>query len=183
MLIWHYWYVKFSILTPVFQREALSLDLVWTTNTVLIRMSRASQISEFGVVLFETRSRRFESRPAYRLFWLKFLVVSIGLSRKLAEYCWGYTTSRSFQIHRNSSLILQSDAPNLVWSRTWCTNSYLFIYNTFIKILYMFRALPCSSSGLHRNCIYAASGIVTVCRWLSPTESDDTRGCIYTVTM
>jgi len=24
-------------------------------------------------------------------------------------------------------------------------NSYLFIYNTFIKILYMFRALPCSS--------------------------------------
>ena len=43
-------------------------------------------------------------------------------------------------------------------------NSYLFIYNTFIKILYMFRALPCSSSGgLRRNCIYAASGIVTVC--------------------
>ena len=33
-------------------------------------------------------------------------------------------------------------------------NSYLFIYNTFIKILYMFRALPCSSSGgLRRNCI------------------------------
>jgi hypothetical protein len=32
---------------------------------------------------------------------------------------------------------------------------YLFIYNTFIKILYMFRALPCSSSGgLRRNCIY-----------------------------
>ena len=26
-------------------------------------------------------------------------------------------------------------------------NSYLFTYNTFIKILYMFRALPCSSSG------------------------------------
>ena len=47
-------------------------------------------------------------------------------------------------------------------------NSYLFTYNTFIKILYMFRALPCSSSGgLRRNCTYAASGIVTVCRWLS----------------
>ena len=46
-------------------------------------------------------------------------------------------------------------------------NCYLFIY-TFIKILHMFRALPCSSSGgLRRNCIYAASGIVTVCRWLS----------------
>jgi hypothetical protein len=43
-------------------------------------------------------------------------------------------------------------------------NSYLFTYNTFIKIFYMFRALPCSSSGgLRRNCIYAASGIVTVC--------------------
>jgi hypothetical protein len=40
-------------------------------------------------------------------------------------------------------------------------NSCLFTYNTSIKILYMFRALPCSSSGgLRRNCIYAASGIV-----------------------
>jgi len=44
-------------------------------------------------------------------------------------------------------------------------NSYLFIYNPFIKILYMFRALLYSSSGdLRRNCIYAASGIVTLCR-------------------
>jgi len=47
-------------------------------------------------------------------------------------------------------------------------NSYLFTYNIFIKILYMFRALPCSSSGgLRRNCIYAASGIVTLCGRLS----------------
>jgi len=45
-------------------------------------------------------------------------------------------------------------------------NSYLFTYNAFINILYMFRALPCSSSGgLRRKCIYAASGIVTVSRW------------------
>jgi hypothetical protein len=44
-------------------------------------------------------------------------------------------------------------------------NTYLFIYNTFIKILYIFRALPCLSSGnLRRKCKYAASGIVTVCR-------------------
>ena len=44
-------------------------------------------------------------------------------------------------------------------------NSCLFTHNTFIKILYMFRALPCSSSGgLRRDCIYAASGIVTLCR-------------------
>jgi hypothetical protein len=42
-------------------------------------------------------------------------------------------------------------------------NSYLFTYNTLIKILYMFRALPCSSSEvLRRNCIYATSGIVTL---------------------
>ena len=47
-------------------------------------------------------------------------------------------------------------------------NSYLFVYNTFIKILYMFRALPCSSSGgLRRNCLCATSGIVTLCRLLS----------------
>ena len=50
-------------------------------------------------------------------------------------------------------------------------NSYLFTYNTFIKIVYMFRALPCSSSGgLRRNCVYAASGIV------------NTRGCNNTIT-
>jgi len=59
-------------------------------------------------------------------------------------------------LHRSIILVdLQLDAQN----------SYLFTYNTFIKILYIFRALPCSSSGgLRRNCIYAASGIVTVCR-------------------
>jgi hypothetical protein len=62
-------------------------------------------------------------------------------------------------LHRSITLVdLQLDAQN----------SYLFTYNTFIKILYMFRPLLCSSSGgLSRNCIYAASGIVTVCRWLS----------------
>ena len=57
---------------------------------------------------------------------------------------------------------------NLGWFPTWCTNFYLFTYNTFIKILYMFRALTCSSSGgLLLDCVYAASGMVTVCRWLS----------------
>jgi len=62
-------------------------------------------------------------------------------------------------MHRSITLVnFQLDAQN----------SYLFLYNTFIKILYMFRALPCSSSGgLCCNCIYAASGIVTFCRWLS----------------
>ena len=57
-------------------------------------------------------------------------------------------------MHRSITLVdLQLDAQN----------SYLFTYNTFIKILYMFQALPCSSSGgLRHNCIYAASGIVTL---------------------
>jgi len=59
-------------------------------------------------------------------------------------------------VHRSTTLVdFQLDAQN----------SYLFTYNTFIKILYMFQVLPCSSSGdLRRNCIYAAFGIVTVCR-------------------
>jgi len=96
-------------------------------------------------------------------------------------------------VHRSITLVdLQLDAQN----------SYLFIHNTFIKTLYMFRASPCSSSGgLRRNCIHAASGIVTLCRRLSyapvkkelyfflnrctgqsPAEGDDTRGCMYTIT-
>ena len=58
-------------------------------------------------------------------------------------------------VHGSITLVNQLDAKN----------SYLFTYNAFIKILYMFRALPClSSGGLRRNCIYAASGIVTLCR-------------------
>jgi hypothetical protein len=57
-------------------------------------------------------------------------------------------------LHRSITLVdFQLDAQN----------SYLFKYNTFIKILYMFRALPCSSSG-GLIFIYTASGIVTVCR-------------------
>jgi len=65
-------------------------------------------------------------------------------------------------------LTVQHRSITLVDFQLDAQNSYLFTYNTFIEILYMFRALPCSSSeGLRRNCIYAASGIVTVCRWLS----------------
>jgi hypothetical protein len=40
-------------------------------------------------------------------------------------------------------------------------NSYLFTYNTFIKIHYIFQALSSSSSGgPRRNFIYAASGTI-----------------------
>ena len=65
-----------------------------------------------------------------------------------------YTLDDWLTVHRNITLVdLLLDAQN----------SYLFTYNTFIKILYMFRALPCSSSGgLRRNCTHAASGIVTL---------------------
>jgi hypothetical protein len=92
-------------------------------------------------------------------------------------------------VHRSITLAnFQLDAQNF----------YLFTYNTFIKILYMFRALPCSSSGgLRRNCIMQplvsslSAGDCPVhrlinnfflnwCTRQSPAESDDTRGCIYT---
>jgi len=59
-------------------------------------------------------------------------------------------------VHRSITLVdFQLDAQN----------SYLFTYNTFIKIVYMFRALPYSySGGIRRNCIYVASGILALCR-------------------
>jgi hypothetical protein len=45
-------------------------------------------------------------------------------------------------VHRSMTLVdLQFDAQNF----------HLFTYNTFIKILYMFRALPCSSLGGKRT--------------------------------
>jgi len=52
-------------------------------------------------------------------------------------------------VHRSITLFdLQLDAQH----------SYLYTYNAFIKIRYMFRALPCSSLGvLRRNCIYAVT--------------------------
>jgi len=50
-------------------------------------------------------------------------------------------------VHRSITLVdLQLDAQN----------SYLLTYNTFIKILYMFRALTCSSSGGLRSFLTGA---------------------------
>ena len=93
--------------------------------------------------------------------------------------------SSFFRIQKQApySKMRNCETPLFKKNRTWilvdlqldAQNSYLFTFNTFIKILYMFRALPCSSSGsLRRNCIYAASGIVTLCRWLScaPVKKD-----------
>jgi hypothetical protein len=45
------------------------------------------------------------------------------------------------------NIFLSKISRALVNSQIDAQNSYLFIYNTFIKILYMFRALTCSSSG------------------------------------
>jgi hypothetical protein len=83
-------------------------------------------------------------------------------------------------VHRSiTSVDLQLDAQN----------SYLFTYNTFIKFLYMFRALPCSfSGGVRHNCIYkyvspsSDQFFLNRCTGQSPAEGDDTRGCIYTIT-
>ena len=78
------------------------------------------------------------------------------------------TTSKTILDHLDDWLTVHLALCTLVDLQLDAQNSYLFTYNTFIKILYMFRALPCSSSGgLRRSCIYAASGIVTLCRWLS----------------
>jgi hypothetical protein len=77
-------------------------------------------------------------------------------------------------------------------------NSYLSTYNTFIKILYMFRGLPSSSSGgLRRNYIYMQPLVSSLsagdclvhrlrknsfeffpnrCTRQSPAQRDDTRG-------
>jgi len=126
------------------------------------------------------------------MIWTLYFVVSYW-SKRSVGLCpkWFASLYHWLTVPRNITLVnFQLDAQN----------SYLFTYNTFIKILYMFPALPCSSSGgLRRNCIYSASGIVTLYRWLScaqvkkelflswctrqsPAEGDDTRGCIYTIT-
>ena len=82
--------------------------------------------------------------------------------RLVKRECWSWYFGDEKSLLPSQEIII---IPQFVDLQLDAQNSYLFTYNTFIKILYMFRALPCSSSGgLRRNCIYAASGIVTVCR-------------------
>jgi hypothetical protein len=52
-------------------------------------------------------------------------------------------------------------------------NSCLFTYNTFIKVLYMFRGLP---AHLQEVCV-----VIVYILDNSLLHSDDTRGCIYTI--
>jgi hypothetical protein len=97
----------------------------------------------------------FLSLPAYYLFVKRF---HFDL---LVQYIQFETYYRSNW--PNLLTILTLTSSNFFYLQLDAQNFYLFTYNTFIKILYMFRALSCSSSGgLRRNCIYAASGIVTL---------------------
>jgi len=85
---------------------------------------------------------------------LALKTATMGFSKKLKFWNRKMNLDDWLTVHYSITLVdLQLDA-----------QSCLFTHNSFIKILYMFRALPCSSSGLRHNCIYAASGIVTLCR-------------------
>jgi hypothetical protein len=61
------------------------------------------------------------------------------------------------------------------------------IFNTFITIFYMFRAISCSSSGgqivltQHLVSSLSVSNRPVVCTGRSLTDSDDTRCCIITI--
>jgi hypothetical protein len=68
-----------------------------------------------------------------------------------------------FDLQLDVQILVYLHIIHLLKSPTYYTNSCLFTYNTFIKIPYIFRPLPClSSGGLRLNCIYAASSIVTL---------------------
>jgi len=85
-----------------------------------------------------------------------------GISLRPAELSFSLVEPYSMDL---DDLLTVRRSITLVDLQLDAQNSCLFTYNTSIKVLYMFRTLPCSSSGgLRRNCIYAASGIVTVCR-------------------
>jgi len=86
-------------------------------------------------------------------------------------------------LHRTMTLVdLQLDTQN----------SYLFIYNTFIKILYIFKKhYPAHLQEVYVVIVYMqplvsslSSGAEDLnrCTGQSPADSDDTRGCMYTIT-
>jgi hypothetical protein len=105
-----------------------------------------------------------------RVFWLLYAGRYIYLPMKMEQTECSETSAYKIQTPGNypGESIQQVGSSTLVDLHLDAQNSYLFTYNTFIKILYMFRALPCSPSrSPRRNCIYATSGIVTLCRWLS----------------
>jgi len=125
-----------------------------TANTLLAQLLQ--QQLELNSCVF-CRTGKFRGREVKAAFESVCLVMHSYYSH--LHYTTYVNLDDWLTVHHSITLVdLQLDAQN----------SCLFIYNTFIKILYMFRALPSSSSGgLRLNYIYAASGILTLCRWLS----------------
>ena len=88
--------------------------------------------------------------------WLKAILSHYNSLRNIPYFSELHCTIRRCVQSDLFVWVLSKNCLTLVDLRFDAQNSYLFTYNTFIKILYMFRALPCSSSGgLRRNCIYA----------------------------
>ena len=102
----------------------------------------------------ETENLRVFDTREFWIFQQSYWKVSVNLlfvrtsSNKTADLLQQGTNSKQkifdtdlddwLTVHHSLTLVnFQLDAQN----------SYLFIYNTFIKILYMFRALPCLFSG------------------------------------
>ena len=107
----------------------------------------------------------YESRTLYSVLYMNLVLYTlyfIWISYFIL--CTLYESPYTFMIIRWILLRMgKVSDTSLVYFQLDAQNFYLFIYNIFIKILYMFRALPCSSSGgLRRNCIHATSGIVTL---------------------
>jgi len=74
-----------------------------------------------------------------------------GAVPTLPLYTFTFTPYLKFSNHLDDWLIVHRSR-TLVDLQLDAQNYYLFTYNTFIKIFYMFRALSCSSSGsLRRN--------------------------------
>jgi len=93
---------------------------------------------------------------------------SRSVFRKLAETCSG-EKEQWYPWERRGYFAWRHHSTAFLLLPTWYTN-FLFIHTNYIKLsfFYMFRA----QSAHHRevndaNCTYAASGIVTVCKWPS----------------
>jgi hypothetical protein len=98
--------------------------------------------------------------------WANFVIrISQHFSVRISNFEWKGTSFKQKKFFPDVCLTVHHSI-TLVNLQIEAQNSYSFTYNIIIKILYMFQASLCSSSGgLHCNYIYAASGIVTLCRW------------------
>jgi formate-dependent nitrite reductase membrane component NrfD len=130
---------------------------------------------KLSTFLFSVMSSPFIFSPLFLIFYFLCLVPFLIFS---AFFLRSATIENKIIIYELDDWLTVHCSIAVVTFQLDAQNSYLFIHNTFIKILYMFRALSCSSSGgLCRNCIYVASGIVTVCMWLSCAPVHKTVTC------